>query len=469
MIPLSVLFLVLLETLAVLCAFRALTASRTPQGAVAWVVFLIAAPYVAVVSYLFLGHSKVRGYVVARRDSQEAVAAIEAARLAHPPKPTSQTAEARLFETIAANPVMSGNAFDVLIDGEETFDAILGAIDKAQTYILMQLYIVRDDPTGQVLSDHLVAAANRGVSVRFLYDSVGCSRLTRSYIATLTDAGVEMYDTNALRGPTKRFQVNFRNHRKTLVVDGHVGFTGGLNVGEEYMGRDPKFGPWRDTHCQFKGPMVQQLQLIFVEDWHWATQQSLIDELNWTMIPQPEDQDGLILAGGPADAMDTGNLYFNSVITAAQDRVWIASPYFVPDPDVITTLQLAALKGVDVRILVPSKADHWITWLAAFAYFDELRDAGVQFFTYSTGFMHQKTVLVDDKLASVGTFNLDSRSCRLNFEQTAILFDEKANRDLEIMFQDDFSRAELMTDPIQSQKYWVRILAPVARLFAPVL
>ncbi|MCP4822457.1 MAG: cardiolipin synthase [Shimia sp.] len=465
----SLLFVFLLEVLAVLFAFRALSHSRTPQGAVAWVVFLIAAPYVAVVSYLFLGHSKVRGYVSARRDSKDIASAIEAARLALPPKPAAQTADARLFETIAANPVLAGNKFDLLLDGEETFDAIHAAIDAAETYILIQFYIVRDDPTGNALAERLIAACKRGVSVRFLYDSVGCNRLTRAYIARLTDAGVRMLDTNALRGPTKRFQLNFRNHRKTLVVDGHVGFTGGLNVGEEYNGRDATFGPWRDTHCKFRGPMVQQLQLIFAEDWHWATQETLIDDFNWITDVQDSDQDGLILAGGPADPMDTGNLYFNACISAAQDRLWIASPYFVPDPDIITTLQLAALKGVDVRILVPAKADHWITWLAAFAYFDELRDAGVRFYKYNQGFMHQKCVLVDEAIASVGTFNLDSRSCRLNFEQTAVLFDKTAAKDLEIMFEEDFARADVLTRPITQQPMWVRILAPAARLFAPVL
>ncbi|KPA22607.1 putative cardiolipin synthase YwiE [Shimia sp. SK013] len=468
-VSISLVFLILLEGLAVLFAFRALSQSRTPQGAVAWVVFLIAAPYIAVFAYLFLGHSKVRGYVTARRDSKELAARIEATRLDFPPKPAAQNADAKFFETIAASPVISGNKFDLLIDGDETFGAIHAAIEAAENYILVQFYIVRDDTSGQALADRLLAARERGVSVRFLYDSVGCSRLTRSYIKRLTDAGVRMLDTNALRGPTKRFQVNFRNHRKTLVVDGDVGFTGGLNVGEEYMGLDEAFGPWRDTHCRIKGPLVQQLQLIFAEDWHWAAQESLIDDLNWVMDVQPADQDGLILAAGPADKMDTGSLYFNGCITAAQERLWIASPYFVPDADIVSALHLAALKGIDVRILLPAKADHWITWLAAFAFFDELRASGVSFYTYEQGFMHQKCVLVDDTIASVGTLNLDNRSCQLNFEQTAILFDTVAARDLEIMFEDDFSRSLKLTTPLHQQPLWVRVLSPVARLFAPVL
>lgn len=469
MIPFSVLLLVLLEALAVLLAFRAMSMSRTPQGAVAWVVFLIAAPYLAIVFYVFLGHSKISGYVLARRDIKRVLDGTLAARNAHPPKPDSLGVGYLGFEKIAATSVMSGNALDLLIDGQETFDALFEAIDAARSYILIQFYIVRDDQLGRQLKQHLVAASERGVSVRFLYDSIGCSRLAKSYVSDLRQAGIDMLDTNALRGPTKRFQINFRNHRKTLVVDGHVGFTGGLNAGDEYMGRDPSFGPWRDTHCRLRGPMVQQLQMAFCQDWHWATQDSLMDALNWEITAAPQNQDGLVLAAGPADVMDTGNLYFNTCITAARRRIWIASPYFVPDPDIITSLKIAALKGLDVQILVPAKPDHWITWLAAFAFFDELRDAGVVFWSYDQGFMHQKTVLIDDSIASVGTFNLDSRSCRLNFEATAIVFDADVARDFEIMFQDDFARAVQHTNPITSQPIWVRLLAPVARLFAPIL
>ncbi|SFM70484.1 cardiolipin synthase [Shimia aestuarii] len=464
-----VIFVLLVESVAVWFAFRAMSGSRTPQGAVAWVVFLIAAPYVAIVSYLFLGHSRINGYVVARREYQEVVTAIEQARTAFPPKPDELNRGYKAFETIAENPILSGNSGEILVDGEESFEAMFDAIDAATSYILVQFYIVRDDQLGRKLKTHLIAAQNRGLRVFFLYDSVGCSRLPKAYVQELSELGIRIYDTNALRGPTKRFQLNFRNHRKTLVVDGTVGFTGGLNVGDEYMGRDPAFGDWRDTHCRLQGPVVLQLQLAFCEDWHWATQEYLYDQLDWPRIAVPENSDALLLTSGPADALETGNLYFNAMIVAARSRIWIASPYFVPDPDVTTALKLAALRGIEVRILVPARADHWITWLAAFAYFDELRDAGVEFWAYEQGFMHQKVVLVDDAIASVGTLNLDSRSCRLNFEETAIFFDSHLAEDLEIILKDDFARSIPLTKPMSEQPTWVRLMAPVARLFAPLL
>ncbi|MEP2533141.1 cardiolipin synthase [Shimia sp.] len=464
-----VLFLIATEALAIYLALRAVAWSRTPQGAVAWVVFLLSAPYIAIISYLFLGHSRIKGYVVARREYQEILTGVETARKAFPPKEDVENRGFIAFEKIASSPILSGNSMDLLIDGEETFDAIFEAIDAARSYVLIQSYIVRDDQIGRALKTHLIAAVNRGVSVCFLYDSVGCSRLPNSYVQDLRDLGIRIYDTNALRGPTKRFQLNFRNHRKTVVVDGKTGFTGGLNIGDEYLGRDANVGPWRDTHCRLHGPVVLQLQLAFCEDWHWATQEYLYNKIDWPSAPAEDNHDALLLSTGPADEMETGNLFFNACIAAARDRVWIASPYFVPDPDITTALKLAALKGLDVRILVPANKDHWLTWLAAFAYFDELRDAGVQFWLYDTGFMHQKVVLIDDSIAAVGTLNLDSRSCRLNFEETAMFFEPSVAEDFEIMLEDDFARATMLRKKITEQPYWIRFTAPLARLFAPLL
>lgn len=469
MASIFVFLLVLAEALAVVLAFRAMTWSRTPQGAVAWVVFLISAPYIAIVSYLFLGHSRIRGYVVARREYEEIVTGVEAARVTFPPRCDGRTEGLAALETIAASPVLSGNGFDLLVDGDETFDAMFAAIDAAHSYVLLQSYIIRDDQIGRDLKTRLIAARNRGVQVYVLYDSIGCSRLPNSYVKELSDIGVRIYDSNALRGPTKRFQLNFRNHRKTLVVDGMTGFTGGLNIGDEYLGRDPKVGPWRDTHCLLRGPIVLQLQLAFCEDWHWATQEYLYDQIDWPREAAPESRDALLLTSGPADEMETGNLFFNTTISTARRRIWIASPYFVPDPDIITALKVAALKGLDVRILLPANADHWVTWLAAFAYFDELRTAGVQFWFYEPGFMHQKVVLIDNSLASVGTMNLDSRSCRLNFEAVAIFLDSAVAEDIQIMFKEDFARAYPLEKTIMEQPVFIRLLAPFARLFAPLL
>ncbi|MDO6522175.1 cardiolipin synthase [Shimia thalassica] len=465
----SLILFIALESVAIYFAFRAVQNARTPQGSVAWVVFLLAAPYLGILSYLFLGHKKFAGYVVKRRETERVVEGIEASRAIHAAVGDADDVGYATFERLAAAPVVSGNAMDLLIDGEETFDAIFEAIDAAETYVLLQFYIVRDDALGGTLRDHLLRARSRGVKVRFLYDSIGSNQLSRTYIEQLTNAGVEILDTNALRGPTNRLQVNFRNHRKTVIVDGRVGFTGGLNVGDEYMGRDPDLGHWRDTHVHLRGPIVAQLQLVFCEDWHWATEQSLLDDLFWQAPRADENMDALLLAPGPADEMETGNLYFCAAIRAARKRIWITSPYFVPDADIGSALKIAALQGIDVRILVPGKADHWSTYLAAFDYFDDLRDAGVKFFVYDNGFIHQKVLLVDNSIASVGTINLDNRSCRLNFEETAMFFDHRAAENVATMLEADFAQSYLLEKSLGDHPLWIRLGAPIARLFAPLL
>ncbi len=454
---------------AVYCALRAAQTARTPQGAVGWVVFLTTAPHLALPTYLFLGQHRYKGYHIARRESAEVRRRIEAYSVRNAPRAQSTDMDLAPFEYCANLPAFRGNGARLLVDGAETFQAMFDAIDNAKDYVLIQFYIVHDDALGRALQERLIAAAKRGVTVRFMTDAVGSKNLPDAYCNSLRAAGIRVLDRHAARGPRFRFQLNFRNHRKTVIVDGLTGFTGGLNVGDEYMGRDPAFGPWRDTHVQLFGPMVSQLQLIFVEDWHWMCDETLFEQLNWDAPHAADDATGLIVATGPGDVSETGGLMFFSAIAAARERLWIASPYFVPDLDIATALRHAALRGVDVRVLVPAMADHLITWLAAFAHFDDIREAGVRVFMYTEGFMHQKTFVVDDRLAAVGTTNLDNRSFRLNFETMALFFDTPTANRVDEMLRTDFDRAYELTRTLDRQPLHVRYGAPLARLFAPLL
>lgn len=459
---------VVLEIIALWFSWRAISSARTPQGAVGWVVLLIAAPYVGIPLYLFLGHHKFKNYLMARHNSEEVIEGVKEYKLANAPtaKPNFPV---QPLEKIAELPAVGGNNMKVLIDGAQTFGAIFDALDRAQEYILLQFYIIHDDGVGRELQKHLIAAAKRGVAVRVMFDPVGSIGLPKKYHEELRAAGVLAVDPKETRGPKNRFQINFRNHRKTVVVDGVIGFTGGLNVGDEYMGRSKKFGPWRDTHVELRGPVVSQLQLIFAEDWHWATGELMVEPLNWQAPHAPENMTGMIVATGPGDEMETGALFFFTAIAAAKERIWIASPYFVPDTDILTALKHAALRGVDVRILVPDVIDHKIPWLAAFAYFDEIRQAGVNVWRYTEGFMHQKVVLVDDNFAAIGTTNMDNRSFRLNFEAMAVMFDSNAAKQTEKFLEKDFERAFLLEKTLSEQSRRIKYGAPIARLFSPVL
>lgn len=469
MIGLISAFVALVYLTSIVFSLRAAATARTSQGAVGWVVFLLTSPILAIPAYMFLGHHRFHGYRIARRDSEQVVAGIRAFTKQHTLPANATPICLAPFEAIARMPAIKGNGFDLLIDGEAAFEAMFAAIDAARAYVLVQFYIVRDDGLGRRMQAHLIAAARRGVKVRFLTDAVGSYFLPDSYSDVLRDGGVDVADHKKASNPKSRFQINYRNHRKSVIVDGRVGFTGGLNVGDEYLGQDLKYGAWRDTHLQLRGPVVQQFQVIFVEDWHWITDEDLLDQLNWDTEQDSRDMVSLIVATGPGDETETGSLMFFSAITAAQERIWIASPYFLPDLDVITALIHAAMRGVDVRILVPDRIDHHTPWLAAFAYFDEIRASGVRVFRYTEGFMHQKAFVVDDTLAAIGTTNLDNRSFRLNFEVMALFFDSRAAQAVEDMLRADFQRSYELTKTIDQQPWRIRYGASVARLFAPLL
>ncbi len=463
------LFVFAMYCTAALFAVGAARTARTPQGAVGWVVFLLTAPLLGVPLYLFLGHHRFRGYRIARQESERVVEGIKTFADFSKPDLDRLLINTKPFEALAHLPVSRGNGAELLVDGEATFQSIFDAIETAQNYILIQFYIVRDDALGQELQEKLIHAARRGVHVRFMTDAVGSYGLPTAYMETLRDAGIDVADPHERRGPNHRFQLNYRNHRKTVIIDGEIGYIGGHNVGVEYLGQSPKFGRWRDTHLKMTGHIVRQLQLIFVEDWHWAHGEDLIDDLDWAGSESDQDMNALIVATGPGDDTETGAMMFFSAIAAAQDRVWIASPYFVPDIDIMAALQLAALRGVDVRIMVPEVIDHRLPWLAAFAYFDEIRDCGVRVFRYTDGFLHQKVFVVDDSLAAVGTTNLDNRSFRLNFEAMALFFDPRAAQATADMLLTDFDSCYELTRNLPQQPAHIRYGAPLARLFAPIL
>lgn len=449
---------------AIWLAARAIAGARTPQGAVGWTVFLLVLPYLAVPAYLVFGDFRYPERLRARQLSE--IAARGGARPAAP-GPAGDGLVAG-FEAIAGQAVTEGAAARLLIDGAAFFDALFAEIARAERYILIETYILRDDSLGRDLAGALIARARAGVRVAVLYDPFGSYGLGRAYLAELRAAGVEIVNFHARHGGRLGAlpRVNFRNHRKIAVIDGRVGFTGGANFGAEYLGPTPRFGAWRDTMVRLAGPVVAQLQLAFAEDWHWATGAPLA--LDWAPEPAGTAR-ALVLASGPSDPRESGGLYFAQAITAARARVWIASPYFAPDPGLMQALRLAALRGVDVRVIVAGRRDHWLVWLAGFAFLEEMRGAGVRFYRYGPGFMHQKVVLVDEAMAAIGSHNLDSRSCRLNFEASALIFDEGFAREVGAMLEADFAAAGPWERPMKKAPLALRLAAPFARLFAPIL
>ena len=468
--------------LGLLSAVDAVMNTRTPQGATAWVFALATLPLVAIPLYFVFGRSKFEDYVEALEHfDAEVEEGVEGARhgplapfLVEPGDADDdecdrEAGEMRAFGALSTVPFTSDNRVRLLVDGEETFGAIFAGIDAAERYVLAQFYIIHDDRIGEAFKDRLVAAARRGVTVRLLYDSVGSWRLPRRYKRELSDAGVSVCRFTGPRNWLKKLRLNFRNHRKIVVVDGTRAYVGGLNVGDEYMSRDPDIGHWRDTHLDVAGPMVLGLQLSFARDWFYGTRDRL-DELEWTPTASGDDQCGLVLASGPADELETCGLLYAHAIESAEERIWIATPYFVPDGRVLGALQLAALRGVDVRVLMPRESDSALFKYIPYAYLDEVARAGVRVFLYEDGFMHQKVALVDRDFAAIGTANFDNRSFRLNFEVTAVVRDEDFCDDVAAMLERDLGQAtEISFEDLESKSFPFRFAANATRLLAPVL
>lgn len=436
---------VLLEIAGILLALQAILISRTPQAAIGWTLGLVLFPLVAIPLFLVFGGSTFRGYKLAGHTNDPALTdVLEKLRRALEPHESDLTEKYRdsayLSERLTHVPVTSGNHAELLIDGAATFDAVGRAIDGASEYLVVQFFIVHDDELGRDIQRRLLSARRRGVRVYMLVDQVGSRRLPKAYRQTLLDAGVELrtFVTNRERG--KRFRLNFRNHRKLVVADGRVALLGGQNVGDEYMGRDPKFGPWRDTFVQVEGPIVLALQLPFVEDWYFTTK--TIPALRWEVTAATGKMAASIVPGTPATIWNTCPAAYFEVIRSARKRLWLASPYFVPDPALRAALAHAALRGVDVRILLPQNPDHILPWLSSFTFYPAMREAGVKIFRYLPGFMHQKVLLADDDLAIVGSINLDYRSFILNFELSVAIANRAFAHRVEEMLEADFTLAK---------------------------
>ncbi|MDR6411554.1 cardiolipin synthase [Paraburkholderia terricola] len=471
----------LAHILGVVAACHAILNTRTSQGAIAWAVSLVAMPYLTLVPYLFLGRSKFAGYADARRVENELLRA-----RAHPPEWDEQASStglpmqalgARLVHSLTrlgGMPFLPGNSVRTLVNGTATFEAIFEAIENARHYVIVQFFIVRADALGEMFKDVLIAKAKQGVRVYFLYDSIGSFDLPHRYVAALTAGGVEMHPFATHRRFVNRLQLNFRNHRKIVSVDGERAFVGGHNIGVEYLGARPPLSPWRDTHIEVRGPAVASIQFVFTEDWHWATQQLPVFDMPAAPAaaerPAGHDMHCLVVPSGPADKQETCSLFFVEAINAARERIWITTPYLVPDEAVFAALRLAALRGVDVRIMIPCRRDHVVVFEASKLYaYDSLR-AGIRIFRYQPGFLHQKVVLIDSMAAAIGSANLDNRSFRLNFEIMVLTVDRGFAEEVEAMLVEDFAESiEIDRNEYRHASALRRVLMHVARLFAPIL
>ncbi len=367
-------------------------------------------------------------------------------------------------------PLSINNRVRVLTNGEEKFHALFEALEKAKEHIHVEYYIFRDDNIGQKLRDCLIHKALEGVDVKLIIDGVGSYGLPQTFFNLLKKANVKVKWFFPVRFPYITRKLNYRNHRKIVVVDGRVGFMGGLNIGDEYLSRVPKFGFWRDTHLIVKGDSVHRLQTVFLNDWFFLTGERIEGPKYYPKPKLVGRQLTQIIAGGPDSEWEPIHQLFFTALANAEQRIWIETPYFIPDESMMMALKTASLSGVDVRIIVQGIPDHKISYWASQSYFEDLLDAGIKVYRYIKGILHSKVVIIDRGLGIVGSANFDIRSFKLDFEVSAICYNKDFVLRLEQDFEQDFKDSKLEDAQVFRDRGWsTRVKEANARILSPLL
>ncbi|ONK23403.1 cardiolipin synthase [Bacillus sp. VT-16-64] len=363
------------------------------------------------------------------------------------------------------------NHVDIFTDGNEKFEALMNDIRSAKDHVHLVYYIMRSDDLGNKLLSLLVSKAKEGVEVRVLYDAMGSRRLPRKFFRPLIEAGGKVSAFFPAIIPHLNLQVNYRNHRKLAIIDGKVGYIGGFNIGDEYLGLNQKFGYWRDTHLRIFGKAVFAMQTRFVLDWNQASSNKIsYEDRLFPEINSIGDTDVQIVSSGPDSEWEQIKYGYIKMINSAKDYIYIQTPYFIPDTSVLDALKIAVLSGVDVRLMIPNKPDHPFVYWATYSNVGELLKTGAKVYIYENGFIHAKTLIADGKIATVGTANIDVRSFRLNFEVNAFLYDDAVVEKLVDIFKKDVELSrELTYKEYLERPLFIRFKESVSRLLSPVL
>lgn len=364
------------------------------------------------------------------------------------------------------------NDVEIFNDGAAKFDALLHDLEMAKGHIHFQYYIIRLDTLGKKILEVLIRKAQQGVKVRVLFDDIGSRRLYKSHFKELIKHGGEVAAFFPSIFPLINPRLNYRNHRKIVVIDGRIGYIGGFNVGDEYLGHNKKFGYWRDTHLRIEGSALHPLQTRFILDWNQASDDQLIEysDRYFPMIPQKGSVGMQIVSSGPDSHWEQIKDGYLKMIFLAKKYIYIQTPYFIPDVSFLDAVRIACLSGVDVRIMIPNKPDHLFVYWATYSNVGLLLKAGAKVYIYENGFLHTKQIVVDDEVSTVGTANIDVRSFKLNFEINAFIYDREKSHELAELFEQDMLLStELTLEMYQERSRTIKIKESLSRLVSPIL
>ena len=454
--------------------------NRNPVKTISWVLVLILLPVVGFIFFIFFGQNLRKEKIIARKGLRNHQ---RLSKLAH--SQITRLWGGELFDVEAIEEkkklislllnnsksvVTVGNKIKVLNNGKATFNSIIEEMEKAKKFIHLEYYIFTDDTIGQKIKKILKKKAAEGVEVRLIVDDVGSWELKKVFFEEIKTAGIQAYSFLQVRFPSFTSKVNYRNHRKIIVVDGNVGFLGGVNIADRYIDGTASMGMWRDTHLRIEGDAVNTLQTIFLTDWFFVSQIELYDKKYFPTEPPSGNKLVQIVASGPDSDWPAIMMGIFQAVAAAKQYVYIATPYFMPNESVLMALKTAAMGNVDVRIIIPEKSDAFITHLSSRSFIKEMLDANVKIYFYNKGFLHSKVMIIDDIISMVGSANMDFRSFEHNFEVSAFVFDKETALELKHSFEKDLTNSKLIT-----LNKWVKrpniekIKESFARLISPLL
>lgn len=450
-----------------------------PLKTITWVLVLLLVPIIGIILYFYFGQNYRRQKIFNRKGlndmermrdfSHLQILELPKKSFLNDPKIKSKQHIITLLLNNSKSLLSEYNTLQIFTAGKEAFDVILNDIQNAKDHIHLEYYIIEDDKIGRKVRDLLINKAKEGVEVRVIYDDMGSWSLSDKYLRPLREAGVQVFAFLPVRFPYFTNKINFRNHRKIVVVDGKIAHLGGMNIADRYIEGGEGLGMWKDMQLRIVGEAVHSLQVIFLTDWYFVSKQVINDDKYFPKSSISERRLVQITASGPdSDWASIMQAYF-AAISTANDHIYIATPYFIPNESILTALKTASLGGVDVRIMLPYKSDSHLVYRSTLSFVSELLEAGVKIYFYHKGFNHAKLMLVDGIFASVGTANMDIRSFDQNFEVNAIIYDEEVNNYLESLFLKDLKLSFNFTLEEWNNRHWLNnFKESLARLLSPL-
>lgn len=447
--------------------------NRNPVKSLAWVTVLMLLPVMGVVLYIFFGRSIKNTRMISRRNRRRLkkntpVQSIDINRL---PLSDESKQQIVLARSLTASPLYTTDTVEIFTNGHDKFEALERDLRSATRYINLQYYIFEDDNTGRRIRDILIERARAGVKVRVIYDHVGSIGVPNRFFREMNEAGIMCYPFFRVSFPLIATRVNWRNHRKLCIIDGNIGYIGGMNIADRYIDGGKKFDTWRDTHVRIAGPAVSALQFSFAVDWNFMGQ-PLIEEENLPLrrVPDADTVAMQVLTSGPTSQWSNIAFVLFKAIANAKKRVYIQTPYFLPTESLLKALQTASLSKVDVRVMIPHRSDSKLLRNASFSYIAECLRSGIKIYLYEAGMLHSKTLVIDDEFSTIGSTNFDFRSFEHNFESNLFIYSRKTNAEMcEIFLNDQQKCTRVTASAWRKRPMLQKAVESVVRLLSPIL